>query len=135
LGSGPFAIKPNSEEASEVLQLPLRSDAEHHLAACRLQTGRVRLVALSRGAQGLILAMDGKLVIATPPPVNAHSPIGAGDASLAGLLWATLDQCDAIETARRAVACGTAAAMQEGTGMGDQALIKTLLPQVQIALI
>jgi len=92
----------------------------------------VHLVALARGAQGLILSLDGKLVIATPPHMSAHSPIGAGDASLAGLLWATLDKCDAVETARRAVACGAAAAMQEGTGVGDQALIKTLLPQVQI---
>jgi 1-phosphofructokinase len=132
LAAGPFAIKPNSEEASEALLSPLRDDAEHRSAASRLQTGGVRLVALTRGAQGLILSMDGKLVIATPPPVNVRSPVGAGDASLAGLLWAVLDKCDAIETARRAVACGTAAAMQEGTGVGDQALVKTLLPQVQI---
>ena len=132
LTAGPFAIKPNSEEASEALQQPLCDDTEHRSAARRLQTGGVRLVALTRGARGLILSMDGKLVIATPPHISASSPIGAGDASLAGLLWATLDKCDAVETARRAVACGTAAAMQEGTGMGDRALIKTLLPQVQI---
>ena len=132
LTAGPFAIKPNSEEASEVLRQPLRDDAEHCSAACRLQIGGVRLVALTRGARGLVLSMDGRLVIATPPHVNIHSPIGAGDASLAGLLWATVEKCDAVETARRAVACGTAAAMQEGTGVGDRALIKTLLPQVQI---
>jgi len=132
LTAGPFAIKPNSEEASEVLRQPLRDDAEHCLAARRLQTSGVRLVALTRGAQGLILSMDGKLVIATPPHISVHSPIGAGDASLAGLLWATLDKCGAVETARRAVACGTAATMQEGTGVGDQVLVKTLLPQVQI---
>jgi 1-phosphofructokinase len=132
LTTGPFAIKPNSEEASEALHSPLRDDAEHRSAACRLQTGGVRLVALTRGAQGLVLSMDGKLVIAAPPPVSVFSPIGAGDASLAGLLWATLEKCDAVETARRAVACGTAAAMQEGTGVGDQVLIKALLPHVQI---
>ncbi len=62
--------------------------------------------------------------------MHAASPIGAGDATLAGLLWATLDGCDAAETARRAVACGTAAAMQEGTGVGERTLVEELLPRV-----
>ncbi len=67
-----------------------------------------------------------------PSPVHAASPVGAGDATLAGLLWATLDGCDAAETARRAVACGTAAAMQEGTGVGDRALVAELLLKVRV---
>jgi 1-phosphofructokinase family hexose kinase len=130
--SRPFAIKPNSEEAAELLQAPLRSDEEHSWAARRLQAEGARLVALTRGAQGLVLAIDDQLVIATPPPVVARSPIGAGDAALAGLLWSVSEQCDVVETARRAVACGTAAAMQEGTGIGDRALVESLLPQVRV---
>ncbi len=69
---------------------------------------------------------------AAPSPVAAASPVGAGDATLAGLLWATLDGCDAVETARRAVACGTAAAMQEGTGVGERTLVEKLLSRVQL---
>jgi fructose-1-phosphate kinase PfkB-like protein len=52
---------------------------------------------------------------------------------LAGLLWAQSEGCDATETARRAVACGTAAAMQEGTGVGSRALVDELRPQVKVA--
>jgi fructose-1-phosphate kinase PfkB-like protein len=59
--------------------------------------------------------------------------VGAGDATLAGIIWALADDCDAEEAARRAVACGTAAAMQEGTGVGDRALIDALRPQVLVA--
>jgi 1-phosphofructokinase len=132
LAAQPFAIKPNSEEAAEFLQCPLHGDDGHCLAARRLQAEGVRLVALTRGAQGLVLAMDGEVLIATPPPVAARSPIGAGDAALAGLLWAISDRCDAVETARRAVACGTATAMQEGTALGDRALIEKLLSQVKV---
>ena len=69
---------------------------------------------------------------AEPPPVAARSPVGAGDATLAGLLWALSDGCDATETARR-VACGTAVAMQEGTGVGSRVLVDVLRPQVRVA--
>jgi 1-phosphofructokinase len=132
LTAHPYAIKPNLEEAAEALQLPLNGDETHCTAARRLQAQGVALVALTRGAQGLVLAMEGQVVIAVPPPVAARSPIGAGDAALAGLLWATCAGCDAVETARRAVACGTATAMQEGTGVGDRALIEQLLQQVRV---
>jgi fructose-1-phosphate kinase PfkB-like protein len=79
--------------------------------------------------------MNGTLVTAIPPSVAACSPIGAGDASLAGLLWAVSDHCDPIETARRVVACGTAAAMQDGTGVGDRVLVEALRKHVQITTI
>jgi 1-phosphofructokinase family hexose kinase len=133
LTARPFALKPNSEEAAELLQFALRRDGEHFEAVGRLQAEGVAVVALSRGADGLILAMNGEIIQARPPAVDARSPVGAGDSALAGLLWAVSAGCDPAETARRAVACGTAAAMQEGTGVGDRALVEELLRQVVIA--
>ncbi len=132
LAAHPFAIKPNSEEASDLLGVALSSDAEHAAAARQLHTDGIVLVALSRGARGIVLATRGQVWMAVPPPVRARSPVGAGDAALAGLLWATRDACDPAETAARSVACGTAAAMQEGTGVGDRQLIETLLRQVVV---
>jgi 1-phosphofructokinase family hexose kinase len=132
LGAQPFGIKPNSEEAAELLGVPLVSDADHALAARCLQAEGATVVALSRGARGMVLAMDGEVLMALPPPVSARSPVGAGDAALAGLLWAVLDACGPAETAARAVACGTAAAMQEGTGVGDRQLVETLRRQIAV---
>ena len=90
----------------------------------------IEWVCLTRGAAGLILAARDEVVMAAPPAVEARSPVGAGDATLAGLLWALVDRVDLAETARRAVACGTAAAMQEGTGVGSRDLIESLAPRV-----
>ena len=133
LGARPFAIKPNSEEAADLLGSSLNSDEDHCRAARRLQAEGVQLVALSRGARGLVLAMEGEVLMATPPPVTARSPVGAGDATLAGLVWAIGDECSPAETAARAVACGTATAMQEGTAVGDRALVEQLLGQVTVS--
>jgi 1-phosphofructokinase family hexose kinase len=133
LAAQPFAIKPNSEEAADLLGDPLSSHEEHCAAARRLQSREVPVVALTRGDQGLVLAMDQQVLMASSPSVSARSPVGAGDAALAGLLWAISDACDPFETARRIVACGTATAMQEGTGVGDRRLVEQLLKQVQIA--
>ncbi len=134
LAARPYAIKPNSEEAGEALGCPVVSDEEHLTAARRLQAGGTRLVCLTRGAHGLVLALDDALLLAPPLPIILASPIGAGDATLAGLVWAVRDRCDPVETARRALACGAAAAMQEGTGVGERATVEKLLAQAQVTV-
>ena len=86
----PAGIKPNSEEAAQALGQPVSSDAEHVAAARRLvdllapATPPAPIVCLTRGARGLVLAAGGELVAAEPPPVLPRSPVGAGDATLAG---------------------------------------------------
>jgi 1-phosphofructokinase family hexose kinase len=139
LAARPAGIKPNSEEAAQALGQAVSSDAENVAAVRRLAdllapaTPPAPIVCLTRGARGLLLAAGGELVMAEPPPVAARSPVGAGDATLAGLLWALSEGCDASEIARRAVACGTAAAMQEGTGVGTRALVDELRPLIEVA--
>jgi fructose-1-phosphate kinase PfkB-like protein len=115
-----------------VLGRSLLTEAEHVAAARAMVESGVRVVYLSRGAAGGILARDHDLLIAAPPPVEARSPVGAGDAALAGLLWSIAEEVDAERMARRCVACGTAAAMQEGTGVGDAALVEELIPKVTV---
>jgi 1-phosphofructokinase family hexose kinase len=135
LRARPYALKPNSEEAAQALARPVETDAEHVAAARSLQEAGISLVCISRGADGLTLALDAVILRAEPPPIPTRSPVGAGDAALAGLLWAVLEGCDASETARRAVACGAAAAMQEGTGVGDRSLVEDLIPRVRVRLL
>ena len=133
LAGRPYGVKPNVEEAVEILGCELKDEEAHIEAVLRLQElAAAHLVALTRGAAGLILGLGPDLATATPTAVDAASPIGAGDSALAGLLWAVADGCDAIETARRAAACGTAAALQEGTGVGDRGLVESLLTRITV---
>ena len=132
LEARPFGLKPNSQEAGDLLGCQLETDEDHLQAAQRLQADGVRVVALSRGARGLVLAMDDWIGMAVPPRLATRSPVGAGDAALAGLLWAIQEGCPPEQAAARAVACGSAAAMQEGTAMGERALVEQLLSQVTV---
>lgn len=131
----PFAVKPNADEAGELLGRPVETDAACEDAVVALANQGLQLVCLTRGARGLLMARGGQVVVAVPPPIVQRSPIGAGDATLAGLLWGTVDGCDPAELARRAAACGAAAAMQQGTGVGNRELVEMLLGQVQVTVL
>jgi 1-phosphofructokinase family hexose kinase len=130
VAAGPFGLKPNDEEAGELVGRPLTS-AGACIAAARQLGAPVTVI--TRGAEGAALNFHGAALLARPPAIAARSPVGAGDAALAGLLWALSDRCDAEETARRIVACGAAAAAQDGSGVGDRALVQALLGQVQVS--
>lgn len=131
----PYAVKPNADEAGELLGRPVETDAQCKNAVKALANQGLQLVCLTRSARGLLLAHGRHLVAAAPPPITQRSPIGAGDATLAGLLWGVVDGCDPVELARRAAACGAAAAAQEGTGVGSRELVAELLEQVQITVL
>ena len=128
----PFAIKINAEEVLEVLRGRRKADLDLASVASGLQEGATRLVVLTRGAQGLVLALEDERLVAVPPRVEARSSVGAGDATLAGLLWGVSENCEPAMLARRAVACGTAAAMQEGSGVGEAALVRELLDKIEV---
>jgi 1-phosphofructokinase len=130
----PYAVRLNAEETSELLNCPLVEDDDFTRACRQLQTMGIELVVISRGADGLVLAQAGQIIIAKPPALITRSPVGAGDASLAGLLWAVSRGCDPSQTASCAVACGTAAAIQEGTGVGDRQLVQQIQQQVEITI-
>jgi 1-phosphofructokinase family hexose kinase len=132
LPARPYGLKPNSDEAAQALGRPVVTDDDHCAAARKLREMGTQVVLLTRGADGLVLARGDDVLLAAPPPVEARSPVAAGDSALAGLIWALVDGCDTAEAARRAVACGTAAAMQEGSGVGARALVETLMRQVRV---
>ena len=69
---------------------------------------------------------------ARPPQVHAPNPVGAGDALVAGLLYANDRRLPLEDQARWAVASGTAAAMCEGVSAGTHAQVEALYPQITV---
>ena len=130
--ASPYLVKPNVIEAEEVIGQQIQSDADLLRAADFFLRQGIERVALSLGADGLLLACQERAVWARPPRVPVMNPVGAGDALLAGIAWALQRQLPLEETARWGVAAGTAAAMREGVSVGTCAEVEALYRQVRI---
>ncbi|GAA3601103.1 1-phosphofructokinase family hexose kinase [Agrococcus terreus] len=112
-------VKPNDEELEELLGLAhgaIDSPERAADAAAALVGRGVGAVLLTLGGDGAILADAQGAHRASPPPTVVRSTVGAGDASLAGLLIADARGDDAAGLLAQAVAHGSAAAAMPGTG-------------------
>ncbi|MGC9521599.1 MAG: 1-phosphofructokinase [Anaerolineae bacterium] len=133
LEAKPFMIKPNALEAAACLERAVESPSAMAEAVEDFLARGIALVALSLGADGLMLASREFRVWARPPEVRARNPVGAGDAAVAGLLWALSEQLPPPDTARWSVASGTAAAVREGVTFGTLDEVRALYSQVRLA--
>lgn len=126
----PFLVKPNVVEAEEVIGNPIRVGADALESVQWFLEQGIEWVALSLGADGLYLASSNEIVRAIPPQVRVRNSVGAGDAMLAGVAWALVQALPLEEVARWGVAAGTAAAMEEGVGIGTRTEVERLYEQV-----
>ena len=133
--AGPTLVKPNAVEAEEMTGREIHSDADVLSAAAFFLEQGVRLAALSLGAEGLLLASRQQAVWARPPWLLIRNPVGAGDASLAGMAWALERGLALEEIARWGVATGTAAAMREGVSVGTRDEVKRLYERIRTEVV
>lgn len=117
IAAQPEILKPNRSELEELVGQPLHSTAEVLRAATQLLVGRTRLVVISMGADGALFVTRELALRSHAPQVAVASTVGAGDAMVAGLVWAELQQLSLQETARLATAFGAYAVTRCGAGM------------------
>jgi 1-phosphofructokinase len=86
LPSKPFLIKPNKDEAEEILGTPIRDLGDAILAAQELRELGPENVLLSLGGLGSILCAHQRVFQATTSDLIVQSTVGAGDALLAGFI-------------------------------------------------
>jgi len=132
LDAKPLAIKPNLAEVEELLEGPLRTRAELGQGARRLLEMGAGKAVISMGADGAVAAAGQELLIARPPAVAARSSVGAGDAMVAALAYGEVNHISFRDSFRLAMAASAAAVEMEGSKMGDLALVRSLIPRVQI---
>jgi fructose-1-phosphate kinase PfkB-like protein len=90
----------------------------------------VHIVAISLGSNGLFLSWDGEAKLIPAPQIKAGNPTGAGDALLAGLIFAINRGESLPQAGRFAVACGTAAAQGIGVGLPPRHTIELLAKMI-----
>jgi 1-phosphofructokinase len=128
----PDLIKPNVHELEDHLGRPLPTEAEVIAAARELVAGGVKLVVVSRGADGACFVTADEAVVARPPSVTVRSTVGAGDAMVAGIIAAQLSNAPLVDTARLATAFSLSALTRTDDSHDMQAAVETFLNRVEI---
>jgi 1-phosphofructokinase family hexose kinase len=128
----PFLVKPNAAEAGELAGARVTSLDEARSAIGKIRALGVQNVVISLGRVGALYSDGQNVWQAKPPEVDERNPIGAGDALVAGLVWALSHSYSSPEALRWGVACGAAAASLDGTAMGSKSLVESLVRQVRL---
>ena len=132
LASAPEVMKPNVDELSELAGRPLGTAAEARAAAGSLLDRGVERVVVSMGAEGALFVDREKALLARPPRVPVRSTVGAGDAMVAGIVYATILGLPLEDVARTATAGGAYAVTRIGAGIDDGEGHRKLMEQVEI---
>lgn len=128
----PNLIKPNQHEINQIFGSDASETDELLNLVERLHAEGIRNILVSLGEDGALLSATEGRWKALPPKIKAQNPIGAGDAMVAGLVW-RLDEGDLINEALPwAIACGTAAANEPGTGMPALSIVEKFKKEVKI---
>jgi len=127
----PAVMKPNRFELAELAGKELADvRAVSEYSASLLD--RVETVLVSMGADGIVMVTRDRVFHARPPKVTVRSTVGAGDCAVAGFVHGLAAGDSNTDALRRAVATGTAATLNPGTGLCRCADIDTILPQVTV---
>ena len=125
----PSLVKPNLEEAQQLLGLPDAAlEQADDWTNALLDLGPKSLV-VSLGKQGALLATGEYLGKVESPSIVEANPIGAGDSMVAGIVW----RLSLGEPLRQALpyglACGAATASRSGTELGSLEQVTELVKQ------
>jgi 1-phosphofructokinase len=136
LANAPEVVKPNVDELSELmaqtLNTPDKAPAAVRAAAESLLARGIGRVVVSMGGDGAVFVDPGQALLARPPKVTVRSTVGAGDAMVAGIVYAMIHDSSLEDLARMATASGAYAVTRIGPGLEDRAALESLRGQVEI---
>lgn len=129
----PAIVTPNQSEAERLLNRALITRSHWVEAVQQIKSMGPQYVVLSLGSRGVVAASDQGVTEVTPPRVEALSPIGAGDALAAAIVW-SMNRGDSFEDALRwGVAAGTASAKLPGINLASMEQAREIYPLVSLS--
>ncbi|HRF42907.1 MAG TPA: 1-phosphofructokinase [Candidatus Competibacteraceae bacterium] len=137
LATGPRMIKPNRHELAELLNRPLDSLASLVAAGREVlhSSPAPEWAVVSLGSDGALFLTREQTLHAHPLPVAVTSTVGAGDAMVAGLIAARLEDRSLIETAQLATAFSAAKLTRRGPHLPPLAEVRALAGHVTVSVI
>ncbi len=128
----PTIVKPNQSEAERLLNRALITRSNSIEAVRHIKAMGAKHAVLSLGSRGVVAASEDEVLEVVPPRVEALSPIGAGDAAAAAIVWASDRGDNFREALRWGVSAGTASSMLPGTSLATLEQIQAIYPQTQV---
>lgn len=104
----PFMIKPNDQEAAEVLGKLVVDDDQRWDAIARFHEMGIELVVLSAGSRGAFVSDGATRLIARPPRISEVNAVGSGDALVAAFALGIEQGWPLEKMARYGAAAGAA---------------------------
>lgn len=129
--AGPFMIKPNLDELSELAgkKLTTLGDVD---AVCKELEAKygIEVIVVSFGSKGAFLRRGSRSMYAKPLELDVKSTVGAGDSILAGAV--AFADSDSLEMLRAGSAAAAGTVTLEGTELCSRPLFDTYYAQVHV---
>jgi len=130
--AGPDVVKPNVREAQTAMGVELATEEDIIGAVKNFISRGIGIAAISRGREGMIIGDKDAVFKVVPPNVEVMSTVGAGDSTVAGLVFKLSTGGSLEEASRFAVAAGTAATLTPGTELCHKRDVERLLPLIKV---
>jgi 6-phosphofructokinase 2 len=114
---GLHLVKPSLSELEIYTGHSLEGPAIEAAAQAIVLAGKARMVAVTLGADGAVLATKDKVLRLPAIPVTVRSTVGAGDSFLGAMVWAMTENWPVEEAFRLGLAAGAAATGNAGTSL------------------
>ncbi|WP_124059342.1 hexose kinase [Vaginisenegalia massiliensis] len=130
----PFLIKPNDDEISQITGRPFNLD---QLNQCKADLNiplfaDIEWLVISLGADGAFIKHRNQFYRVSIPKIEVVSPVGSGDATVAGLAWALHQAVDDDVVIKTGMTCGILNTMQAQTGHIDPQYFDQIYKQIRV---
>lgn len=116
LEEGAYMLKPNQKELQYITGETAETEREQELLLLRiLKDYPVKIIVLSLGPQGAMVATEGKVKRFPAPQVEHVSSIGAGDSMVAGIVYSLFKKLPLENAILYGLSCGSATVKSPGT--------------------
>lgn len=130
----PYMVKVNREELAEFFGSQIEDREIERQALAKLTATGISIVAMSKGAEGIILTDGAQFIEGKLPMQNVINVMGCGDSLLAGMVVSMFQGGDLANMVRWGVAAGAANTQKIGAGYIDREIVESYLADVRIQI-
>lgn len=128
----PYAIKPNIYELNKIVDVDEENINSIFKGGRYLINKGIEKVLISLGSEGAVYITKENAYASRGIKVPIKSTVGAGDAMVAGFIYAIENNLTDCEVLKLAVACGTAKVMTEGTKIPEIDIIREISKDIEV---